>query len=105
MSVAILIEFKASGRKDLYLPVATEGAYGTEWVAPSRRLGLHWLPHFQAGAAVAPEELPAVIEEIQRLRAELQEDPQKAATVERIDFLLESLGEVRIEEIAQVFIG
>jgi hypothetical protein len=105
MSVAILIEFKEHGRKDLYLPVATEGEYGREWVENAEKLGLRWLPLFQAGTSVAAEELSAVVKEIQQLRTKLAGDPKKAATLERIDFILESLGELSPEEISRVFIG
>ncbi len=105
MSVAILIEFKEQGRQELYIPVATEGEYGTEWVENAERLGLRWLPLFQAGTSVDVTNLPTVIDEIQQLRAKLATNPKKAALVERIDFILESLGEVSPEEISRIFIG
>ena len=105
MSVAILIEFKEQGRKELYIPVATEGEYGTEWVENAEKLGLRWLPLFQAGTSVDVADLPAVMNEIQQLRARLVGNPKKAATVERMNFILESLGEVSPEEISRIFIG
>lgn len=105
MSVAILIEFKEQGRKELYIPVATEGEYGTEWVANAEKLGLRWLPLFQAGTSVEVADLPAVMNEIQHLRAGLVGNPRKVAIVERMDFILESLGEVSPEEISRIFIG
>lgn len=105
MSVAILIEFKEQGRKGLYIPVATEGEYGTEWVENAEKLGLHWLPLFQAGTSVDVADLPAVVNEIQQLRVRLAGNPKRAAIVERMDFILESLGEVSPEEISTIFIG
>ncbi|QRN94513.1 hypothetical protein JRI60_36095 [Archangium violaceum] len=105
MSVAILIKFKEQERERLYIPVATEGAYGTEWAATAEKLGLHWVPLFQSGISVDIVDLPVVLDEFRQLRAALVGNPKKAATVARIDFILEILGEVNPNEIADIFIG
>jgi hypothetical protein len=105
MSVAILIKFKAQERERLYIPVATEGTYGSEWAATAEILGLHWLPLFQSGIPVDIANLPAVEDEFRQLRATLLGNPRKAATVERIDFILKTLDEVNPDEIAEIFIG
>jgi hypothetical protein len=105
MSVAILIEFKAPDREELYIPVAAQGVYSTEWVPMAKKLGLKWLPLFRTGSPVDVEDLFVVVEEIRQLRAALSVEPRKAALLERIDFILEALDEVKTEEIASVFIG
>lgn len=71
MSVAILIEFKAPDREELYIPVAAQGVYSTEWVPMARKLGLKWLPLFRTGSPVDVEDLPTVVDEIRQLRAAL----------------------------------
>lgn len=105
MSVAILIEFRDPAREALYLPLAAQGAYGGEWVPAARKLGLRWLPLFLTGTTVSVEDLADVAEELQRLRASLAGDPRSAATVERIDFVLERLHSVDLCAVAEVFIG
>ncbi len=105
MSVAILIEFKDSTREELYLPLATQGAYSSEWVPASRELGLIWLPLFLTGASVDVEELPVVVEELKCLRDALASNPKRVSTVERLDFVLERLRATDPEEIAGIFIG
>jgi hypothetical protein len=105
MSVAILIEFKDPGRDDLYIPLATEGAYSNEWLPMAKRIELHWLPIFHSGARVGVEDLPAVMDEFRRLRSALAEDPRKSSVVERLDFVLKRLHEVDNREIAGLFIG
>lgn len=105
MSVAILIEFKDPAREALYLPLATQGAYSSEWVPLARALGLRWLPLFLTGMAVSVEDLAAVVDELRRLRTVLAGDPRTPATVERLDFILERLRSVDLREVAEVFIG
>jgi len=105
MSVAIQIEFKDPTRDVLYLPLATQGAYSSEWVPVARELGLNWLPLFLTGIPVSVEDLASVVDELRRLRTVLAGDPRKAAIVERLDFILERLRSVALDEIAEVFIG
>jgi len=105
MSVAILIEFKDSTRDELYIPLATEGTYSSEWVPPAKHLGLHWLPLFQTGISVSVEDLPTVMDELRRLRGVLADDRRKSSAVERLDFALERLHELDIREVAGIFIG
>jgi hypothetical protein len=105
MSVAILIGFKAPDRQEHYIPVATQGVYSTEWVPLAEKLGLRWLPLFRTGIPVDVEDLPAVLEEIRRLRTALEGDPKKAWLQERIDSILEALDEVDPGDIARIFIG
>jgi hypothetical protein len=105
MSVAILIEFKEPARQELYIPVATQGAYSSEWVPAAEALGLTWLPLFLEGTTVSVDDLPTIMEELQRLRALLGGDPAKAATVDRIDFILGRLRSIDSNAIAGIFVG
>lgn len=105
MSVAILIEFKAPDREELYIPVAAQGVYSTEWVPTARRLGLKWLPLFRTGTPVGVEYLPSVLDEFRQLRAAMAGDPRMAVHLERLDFILEALVDVDLSEVDNVFIG
>ena len=105
MSVAILIEFKDPKRDELYIPLAPEGAYSSEWVPLAKQLGLGWLPLFQTGTSVSVEDLPTVMGEFQRLRDVLSENRSRPAMVERLDFVLERLQGVDSQQVAGIFIG
>jgi hypothetical protein len=105
MSVAILIEFKVPARDELYIPVASQGVYSTEWVPTARKLGLRWLPLFRTGTTVDAEDLPAVVDEIRQLRTAMAGDPKTTVYLERIDFILEALDEMDPAEVSKIFIG
>lgn len=105
MSVAILIEFKDPNRDELYIPLATEGAYSSEWVPLAKQLGLSWLPLFQTGTSVSVEDLPTVMGELRRLHNVLSENRSKPSIVERLEFVLDRLQAVDNQQVAGIFIG
>jgi hypothetical protein len=105
MSVAILIEFKDPAREELYVPLATQGVYSSEWLPMARELGLYWVPLFLTGISVSVEDLPVVVQELERLRSGLVGAPGKSPIVQRLDFVLERLRAVDSQEIAELFIG
>jgi hypothetical protein len=105
MSVSILIEFKGPCRRSRYIPVATQGVYHSEWQETAEKLGLKWVPEFENGPSVKVEELPEVMEEIRKLRAVWANNPKKDWLLERIDFILEQLSELNLDEVSEIFIG
>ena len=105
MSVAILVEFKDSSRNALYIPLATEGTYSSEWVPLAKSQGLSWLPLFQSGTTVSVEDLPTVVNEFRRLRAALASNPRLQFMAERLDVVLERFRDIDSREIAEIFIG
>ncbi|MDC0711687.1 hypothetical protein POL68_24680 [Stigmatella sp. ncwal1] len=105
MSVAIRIKFKAPGRDDLHIPVAAQGLYHTVWLPTAERLGLKWVPLFENGPTLDVKDLLAVMDELQKLRAGLAGDSKNVWLLERIDFILEELSEVDLDEVSEIFVG
>ncbi len=63
------------------------------------------MPEFENGPSVKVEELPEVMEEIRKLRAVWANNPKKDWLLERIDFILEQLSELNLDEVSEIFIG
>jgi hypothetical protein len=105
MSVAILVKFKAPERDSHYIPVATQGVYHSVWQDTAEKLGLKWVPQFENGPIVKVEELAEVMEELRKLRAVWAGDPKNDWLLERIDFILEQLNDIDLDEVSRISIG
>ncbi|RYZ16292.1 MAG: hypothetical protein EOO70_04790 [Myxococcaceae bacterium] len=105
MSVAILITFKAKDRDSLYIPVATQGAYHALWLPTAEKLGLKWIPLFENGPVVDVGDLPAVMDELRKLRDALAGNPKNDSLLERIDWILEELSGLDLNEVSEIVIG
>lgn len=105
MSVAILVKFKAPERDSLYIPVATQGVYHTVWQETAEKQGLKWVPQFENGPIVEVKELAEVMEEFRTLRAIWANDPRNDWLLERIDFILEQLSDINLDEVSRISIG
>jgi hypothetical protein len=105
MSVAIHIKFKAPGKSPLSIPVASQGTYHTVWLPMAEKLGLVWVPQFENGPVVDVKELAAVVHEFRTLREAMANNPRHSFIVERIDLILEELGDVSPDEVSEIFVG
>ncbi|QRO01335.1 hypothetical protein JRI60_21070 [Archangium violaceum] len=105
MSVAIHIKFKATDRGSLSIPVATQGTYHTVWLPTAKKLGLKWVPLFEDGPIVDVNDLAAVTNEFRKMREALASNPKNASILERIDFILQELDDVNLDEVSGIFIG
>ncbi|MBN9682628.1 MULTISPECIES: hypothetical protein [unclassified Corallococcus] len=105
MSVAILVSFKAKDRESLYIPVATQGAYHALWLPAAEKLGLKWVPLFEDGPIVDVGELPALMDELRKLRDALAGNPKNDDLLERIDWILEEFSRLDLTEISRISIG
>ena len=89
MTVAVLIE-RPDGTSD-GIPVATEAAFEALWKPGIEALGLRWLPHFQTGLPLDPDDWPEISDELEKLRqwaaASLAEE-EAAYVIRRIERLL-----------------
>jgi hypothetical protein len=47
------------------VPIATEQVFREQWVSAAIKLGLRWLPRFQAGTPLEHNDLPEVISEFE----------------------------------------
>lgn len=105
MSVAMLVYFKAPERDSHYIPVAAQGDYHAYWQPTAEKLGLKWVPEFENWSIVKAEELAEVMEEFRTLRAVWANDPRTDWLLERIDFILEQLSDINLDEVARISIG
>lgn len=110
MSVGVLIRFKSEEKEPVYIPVATEQRYAEHWVAAARTREMEWVPQFQAGAPVPLEDLPAVLEELACLRDHFRHNPYtepglSETFISRIEYILETLSSLELDEIEEIFIG
>lgn len=112
MSVVLILNYPGSPEKSRQVPVAAERAFETYWLPASRLLGLNWVPAFQGGFAVQSEDIPEILEELERLRQFLASEPpgQLPAGVagdmlERIDLLEAGLREAQRAPGVEAFIG
>lgn len=105
MSLAILVKFKAPERPTRHIPISPQGLYHSMWLPTAERLGLKWVPMFEHWPSIEVKELPELIEELRKLRAVWGEDPKNAWLLERLDFILEELNGLNIDEVSELFIG
>ncbi|MDP2316560.1 MAG: hypothetical protein Q8P41_26945 [Pseudomonadota bacterium] len=109
MSVAALFEGPAAEAIGCeYIPVATEAVFEELWVPACGTLGLRWVPCFQSGIPITSEDLPDVIDELDRLRcwvADHAEVDTRQWWLDRIDRLRSALHRVRDVAEPDVWIG
>ncbi|QAT88028.1 hypothetical protein EJ065_6499 [Corallococcus coralloides] len=105
MSVAILINFKSTDRAPHYIPVSTQGAYHALWLPAAEKLGLKWVPLFEDGPVVDVNDLPALMDEFRQLRDALADSPKNDSLLERIDWILEELSGLDLNEVSEIAIG
>lgn len=110
MSVGVLIQFKSDQREPVYIPVATEQLYAKHWVAAARTQGMEWMPQFQIGAPVPLDALPTVLEELASLQDHFRHNPciepgLSESFVSRIQYILDSLSSLELDQIEEIFIG
>jgi hypothetical protein len=110
MSVAVLITYHddVTSPGPEHLPVATEGVFATYWLPAARALGCVWMPLFQSGAPVPLEDVPAVLDELRRLRDHFaaQGDRLSATGVpERSAWLVGELEKIDFGAIKELWIG
>jgi hypothetical protein len=106
MSIAVLITYHDSVTSPSYLPLATEEVFARYWLPAAAALGCIWMPLFQSGAPVPLEDLPAVLDELRRLRDHFAADPSSAAGVrERSAWLVGELDTIDTATINELWIG
>ncbi|WNQ14066.1 hypothetical protein MJA45_13920 [Paenibacillus aurantius] len=65
---AIIIDPEDEFESSFMLPVATESFYSKYWLPAVEELNLQWAALFQDGTDVESEDIPAVLEEVARLK-------------------------------------
>jgi hypothetical protein len=90
------------------VPVATEAFFRDFWEPAVKTLGLQWVPIFAAGIDVRKEDLPDVLEELDRLKLWAERElsgEQRDHILARIGRLADELPKAFQREDAVVFIG
>jgi hypothetical protein len=107
MSIAVIITYRdAASPGPRYLPLATEVVFSAHWLPAAAALGCSWLPLFQTGTPVDPDELPAVRAELERVRDHFARAPEASEQLrERSRWLVEELARLDPAEIREIFIG
>ncbi|WP_233611955.1 hypothetical protein [Corallococcus sp. AB045] len=80
-------------------------AYHALWLPTAEKLGLKWVPQFENGPIVEVGNLPAVMDELRKLRDALAGNPKNDSLLERIDWILEKFSELDIAEVSRIAIG
>jgi hypothetical protein len=105
MSVVALL--KGNG-VDSSMAVATEIAFEQVWLPPSEELGLSWIPLFQSGLDIRPEDWDDIAHELRRLKSwalTKGDDETREYLVERIDRLLNEIPTFLDAPDGEVWIG
>lgn len=105
---AIILDPEDDFERSFMLPVATESFYLKYWAPAVEELNLQWAALFQDGTDVEQEDIPAILDEVSRLkdwaRAKMQgEDLQHM--LRRLELLEEELPKAYKRGGAIVYIG
>lgn len=90
------------------VPVAAEAFFAECWEPAAEQLGLQWVPLFSTGVDVMKEDLPAVLDELARLKkwALSQADGERMEKLaSRIELLQTELPKALHRDGAVVYIG
>jgi hypothetical protein len=71
MSVSLVVEYSDPEKNTRLIPIATERIFDEYWQPACKALGLKWIPLFQSGLPLPPEDIPDVLEELSRLETHL----------------------------------
>ncbi|TDG00242.1 hypothetical protein [Paenibacillus piri] len=65
---AFILEPVNDDERQYSVPVAAEAVFAECWEPAAEALGLQWVPLFSTGIEIAKEDLPAVLDELARLK-------------------------------------
>ncbi|MCA0757752.1 hypothetical protein KP806_22065 [Paenibacillus sp. N4] len=109
MSISAYIPEPADDfERQFNIPVAAEAFFSECWEPGAEALGLKWVPIFSTGIDVMKEDLPAVLEELARLKqwALSQSGGERMAKLaSRIELLEKELPRALQRDGAVVYIG
>jgi hypothetical protein len=109
MSISAFIPEAANEDERRYnVPVATEAFFAECWQPAAESLGLQWVPLFSTGIEIGREDLPAVLDELARLKQwalARAQDARFEMLAGRIELLETELPKALEREGAVVYIG
>ncbi|MFB2769544.1 hypothetical protein ACE1AT_09670 [Pelatocladus sp. BLCC-F211] len=68
MSVSLFIKYANAEKSECLIPVSTEEIFREYWQPASSKLNLQWVPLFQTGIPLEKDDVPYVIEELEKLK-------------------------------------
>lgn len=109
MSISAFVPDPVNGfERQFHIPVAAEAFFAEYWEPAAEQLGLQWVPLFSTGINITKEDLPAVLDELARLKewASNQSGGERIAKLaSRIELLQAELPKALERDGAVVYIG
>lgn len=105
---AIIVDPEDDFERSFMLPVATESFFQKYWLPAVEELKLEWAELFQDGTDVRREDIPAILDEVTRLkewaRSKMDGDDREHM-LRRLELLEEELPKAYRRDDAVVYIG
>jgi hypothetical protein len=109
MSISAFVPDPVNGfERQFHIPVAAEAFFAEYWEPAAEQLGLQWVPLFSTGIDITKEDLPAVLDELARLKEWASNQPggeRIAKLASRIELLQAELPKALERDGAVVYIG
>jgi hypothetical protein len=109
MSVVLLVSPKAGAvlvdDSSRTIPIATQETFRSYWKQGGQALGLRWVPMFETGTPVQPDDIPDVVLELRKLADWARRSNVPNPVVSRMDELIAALLKVQGSQDVDVFIG
>ncbi|MFE5317676.1 hypothetical protein ACFQ88_03095 [Paenibacillus sp. NPDC056579] len=109
MSISAFIPEPADElERQFHVPVAAEAFFAECWEPAAEALGLKWVPVFSTGIEIMKEDLPDVLDELNRLKEWAMDQPggeRMEKLTMRIELLLTELPKALQRDGAIVYIG
>ncbi|MFI8714096.1 hypothetical protein [Brevibacillus brevis] len=106
---AFILEAQNEWESSFFVPIATESFFKCCWLPAIESLRLRWTAIFPTGIDVEEQDLPAVMEELNLIKAwaahHLADEEDRMRLVERIDWICEKLPQAFQRKEAILFIG
>jgi len=109
MSIGLLVSYHDTRREDRWIPIASEDSFGHHWKPICAELNLRWIPRFQSGWMLSPQDLPYILDELGRLHRYLSCGQTHAEIrprlMARINALIRELTEIQKMKDADAYVG
>lgn len=109
MSVGLFVAYPEPQHEDRFVPVASDLVYSRHWRPVALLLKLRWIPRFQTGWMVTPDDVQPLLRELSQFRrhiVDLRYEPEVAPhLIARASRLSRELSEVLNTPGASAFLG
>ncbi len=109
MSIGLFITYRNMHKEDRLVPIASDYIFTKHWKPICAELNLRWVPRFQHGWMLAPQDMPHILGELTQLRRYLTCGETHAEIshhmLARISVSMRELNEVNMYMDADAFVG